>query len=407
MTMIKQILLKDRILTDKERKNLAILEVIRKSGPVSRTEISKITELNIVTVSNYVNHYIRKGLVVEGELDESTGGRKPVLVELNSKAGYIVGVGLNMMTVVGVLVDLEINVVSELKRERIPDRSESVIESMADMAAEIIEKADIDKEKIVGVGVGVPGIIDERGRTIRWPQSLGEKDISLCLSIKDTFEKRLNIPTFVENDANAAVLGEKWLGLDRDVRHMLYMFSGVGCGILINGEIYRGATGAAGELGITSINETKEYANQIATQLGRWEMDLGMTQRAKERLEKGESSVLKDFTKGDLTKITFKEIVRGVKEKDKLALKLVEQAGTELGKKIAFLANLLNPEIVVIGGGIEDCGAPLLDAIKLAVKEWAVEEASSQVKVIPSAFGENAVALGVVGIVVREVFAQA
>ncbi len=406
-TMIKQILLKDRILTDKERKNLAILEVIRKNGPISRTDISKTTELNIVTVSNYVNHYIKKGLVMEGELDESTGGRKPVLVELNAKAGYIVGVGLNMLSIVGVLVGLEINVIAELKRERPPENSEAVIERMVDMAAEIIEKAEIDREKIVGVGVGVPGIIDERGRTIRWPQSLGEKDISVCLSIKDTFEKRLNIPTFVENDANAAVLGEKWLGLDRDVRHMLYMFSGVGCGILVNGEIYRGATGAAGELGINSGKATREYSQQIATQLGRWEMDIGMVLRARQAMEKGEKSVLKDFTGGDFSRLNFKEIVRAVKERDALALKIVEQAGNDLGKKIAFLVNLLNPEIVVIGGGIEDCGAPLLDAVKAAIKEWSVEEASTQVKIIPSAFGENAVALGVVGIVAREVFAQA
>ncbi len=407
MPMIKQILLKDRILTDKERKNLAILEVIRKNGPISRTDISKITELNIVTVSNYVNHYIKKGLVIEGELDESTGGRKPVLVELNAKAGYIVGVGLNMLSIVGVLVDLEINVIAELKIERPPENSEAVIERMVEMAAEIIEKAEIDKEKIVGVGVGVPGIIDERGRTIRWPQTLGEKDLSVCLSIKDTFEKRLNIPTFVENDANAAVLGEKWLGLDRDVRHMLYMFSGVGCGVLINGEIYRGATGAAGELGINSPKSSREYAQDIATQLGRWEMDIGMVQRAREALEKGEKSVLRDLTEGNLNRIGFKEIVKAIKERDPLALRIVEQAGTDLGKKIAFLVNLLNPEIVVIGGGIEDCGAPLLDAVKLAIKDWAVEEASAQVKIIPSAFGENAVALGVVGIVAREVFAQA
>lgn len=405
--MIKQILLKDRILTDKERKNLAILEVIRKNGPISRTDISKITELNIVTVSNYVNHYIKKGLVVEGELDESTGGRKPVLVELNPKAGYIVGVGLNMLSTVGVLVDLEINVIAEVKRERIPENSETVIENMVDMAQEIIEKAEIDRSKIVGVGVGVPGIIDERGRTIRWPQSLGEKDVNVCLSIKDTFERRLNIPTFVENDANAAVLGEKWLGLDRDVRHMLYMFSGVGCGVLINGEIYRGATGAAGELGITSSKASKEYAQQIASQLGRWEMDLGMASKARHYIEKGESSILKDFVGGNLSRISFKEIVKGVKERDSLTLRVVDEVGLELGKKIAFLVNLLNPEVVVIGGGIEDCGAPLLDAVKNSIKEWSVEEASSQVKIIPSAFGENAVALGVVGIVAREVFAQA
>ncbi len=404
--VIKQ-MLKDRILTDKERKNLSILEAVRKNGPISRTDISKITELNIVTVSNYVSHYIKKGLVIEGELDESTGGRKPVLVELNPKAGYIVGVGLNMMSMVGVLVDLEINVITEVKRERLPENSEKVIPLMVELAAEIIEKAEIDKSKIVGVGVGVPGIIDERGRTIRWPQSLGEKDVSVCSSIKDTFERRLNIPTIVENDANAAVLGEKWLGLDRDVRHMVYMFSGVGCGILINEEIYRGANGAAGELGIASPHTSKDSSLKMATQLGRWEMDLGMMRHARERIEKGETTALKDYVGGDLSKLTFKDIVRGSREKDALTLKVIEQAGQDLGKKIAFIVNFLNPEVVVIGGGIEDCGAPLLDVIKTTVKEWAAEEASSQAKIIPSAFGENAVALGVVGIVAREIFAQA
>ena len=405
--LIKQTLLKDRILSDKERKNLAILEVVRKNGPISRTDISKVTELNIVTVSNYINHYIKKGIILEGELDESTGGRKPVLVELNPKSGYIVGVGLNMMSMVGVLVDLEINVISEVKRERLPGNSEAVVQSMVEMAAEIIDQAEVEKDKIVGIGVGLPGVIDERGRTIRWPQNLGERDLSVCLSIKETFEKRLNIPTFVENDANAAVLGEKWLGLDRDVRHMIYMFSGIGCGILVNGEIYRGASGAAGELGIGSPTLNRESAEMIAADLGRWEMDVGMTRLARERVRSGQKSVMLDFAGGKADQITFKHIVRAVKEKDAVALKIVEDCGAALGKKIAFLVNLLNPEIIVIGGGIEDCGAALLDIIKATVKEWAVDEAANEVKIIPSAFGENAVALGVVGIVAREVFAQA
>jgi len=330
-----------------------------------------------------------------------------VLVELNPKAGYIVGVGLNMLNMVGVLVDLEINVITEVKQERIPENSEMVINKMVDMAAEIIEKSGIEKDKLVGVGVGIPGIIDERGRTIRWPQSLGEKDISVCLSIKDSFEKRLNIPTFVENDANAAVLGEKWLGLDRDVRHMMYMFSGVGVGIIINGEIYRGVSGAAGELGISSFKADKKEILDMTYGLGRWEMDLGMTREAQEKVAAGRGSMMKDLAGGNPKNIGFRHLVQAVKEKDPLAIEIVEQGGYALGKKIAFMVNFLNPEIVVIGGGIEDCGATLLDGIKNAVKEWSVEEAATHVKIIPSAFGENAVALGVVGLVAREVFAQA
>ncbi|HNV86385.1 MAG TPA: ROK family transcriptional regulator [Candidatus Omnitrophota bacterium] len=403
---IKQ-MLRDRILTDKERKNLAILEVIRKNGPISRTDISKITEFNIVTVSNYVNHYIKKGLVIEGELDESTGGRKPVLVELNPKSGYIIGVGLNMLSMVGVLVDLETNVIYESRKERPPVNNEEVINQLVALVEEIMANSGVEKDKIVGVGVGIPGIIDERGRTIRWPGSLGSRDVSVCVSIKDTFEKRFGIPTFVENDANAAVLGEKWLGLDRDVRHMLYMFSGVGCGVLIDGEIYRGATGAAGELGIYNPKMVGNVPQAGALFMGRWENDLGMTARARDLLKKGEKSVLTDLVGGDFSKLTIKDLIKAAKDRDDFSMKIIEEGGKNLGLKIAFLVNLLNPEIVVIGGGIEDCGAILLEAVKTTVKEWAVEEIANQVKIIPSAFGESSVALGVVGIVAREVFAQA
>lgn len=402
---IKQ-MLRDRIMTDKERKNLSILEVIRKNGPISRTDISKVTEFNIVTVSNYVNHYIKKGLVVEGELDESTGGRKPILVELNPKAGFIVGVGLNMHSMVGVLVDLETNVIYESKKERPPVNNEEVISQMVTLVEDIIASSGADKDKIVGLGVGIPGIIDERGRTIRWPGTLGSKDLSVCVSIKDSFERRFGVPTFVENDANAAVLGEKWLGLDRDVRHMLYMFSGVGVGILVDGEIYRGANGAAGELGIHSTDETAEELTVNSPNLGRWEMDLGISGIAKLAISKGEKSALTDLV-AKTEDIALRDIIKLAREKDEVCLKAIEQGGRNLGKKIAFLVNLLNPEIVVIGGGIEECGATLLEAIKQSVKDWAVEEAANQVKVIPSAFGENSVALGVVGIVAREVFAQA
>jgi N-acetylglucosamine repressor len=406
--VIKQTLLKDRLLTDKERKNLAILETIRKNGPISRTDISKLTEFNIVTVSNYVNHYIKKGLVIEGELDESTGGRKPILVELNPSAAYIIGLGLNMRSMVGILVDLGTNIIYEIKKEKAPENSEAMIQELLQLGDEIIQKSGVEKEKIVGIGVGVPGIIDERGRSIRWPGALGSKDLSVCMSIKDCFEKHFNIPTFTENDANAAVLGEKWLGLDRDVRHMIYMFSGVGIGILIDSQIYRGASGAAGELGIYSANEqNKDFVHQSAYHIGRWEMDLGMCDHVRQLIRAGEPSLISELVENNLDKIDIDILIRANRDKDALALRVIEEAGKNLGRKLAFLVNLLNPEVVVIGGGIEDCGAVLLDSVKSAVKEWAIEEAANVVKIIPSAFGENSIALGVVGIVVRELFTQA
>jgi len=191
------------------------------------------------------------------------------------------------------------------------------------------------------------------------------------------------------------------------VRHMIYMFSGVGVGILVDGQIYRGASGAAGELGVYSaLMHNQQFVKTSALQLGRWEMDLGICDMAQRMLQEGEDSILKEIIKtGQL--LTINDVIKASREKDALAVRVIEEAGHNLGRKIAFLVNLLNPEVVVIGGGIEDCGTILLDAVKNAVREWAIEEAANVVKVIPSAFGENSIALGVVGIVVRELFAQA
>ncbi len=160
--MVLKNLLRDRILTDKERKNLAILEVIRKHGPISRTDISKVTEFNIVTVSNYINNYIKKGLAIEGDLDESTGGRKPVLVELNPDAAYVIGLGLNMFNMVGIMVDLGTNVIYEIKREKFPENSEQMINELVALAKELIEKSNVDRDKIVGIGIC--GRVSTRGR---------------------------------------------------------------------------------------------------------------------------------------------------------------------------------------------------------------------------------------------------
>lgn len=112
---MKGALFKDQILSDRERKNLDILEVIRRYGPVTRTEISRITKYNIVTVSNYVNNYVKKDLVVEKGLDISSGGRKPTLVELNSRNCFVIGIDIGPGNIIAALTDLSLNMITKLK----------------------------------------------------------------------------------------------------------------------------------------------------------------------------------------------------------------------------------------------------------------------------------------------------
>jgi predicted NBD/HSP70 family sugar kinase len=388
----------EEIMTDRERKNWAILDLIRRKGPITRTEISKETELNIVTVSNYINSYIQKGLVVEGGLDVSSGGRRPVMVELNPKAGFVVGVGLDLFNVIGVMTDLQANVLVKVKKPRPAGPEDIVVDTLIDLVEELIKKSELESGKIKGLGVGIPGIVDRRVGTIRWPNQMGSIYIS---TLKGLLEQKFGIPTFIENDATVAACGEREFELESGIQDLLYMYSGVGSGMIINGQIYRGASGCAGELGIANLSG--EEAGKWEG-LSRWEADLGLTTKAKRAIEKGEKTKILELANADPNKITMKTIIDAAKEGDKLASKLVEEAGAELGIRIAYLVNFLNPEVVVIGGGIERAGAVLLDAIKRTVRAKAFEEMANVVRIVPTQLGEDSVAMGAVSLVIQEIF---
>lgn len=406
----------DQDLTDRERKNLLILESIRRQKETTKTEISKLTKLNIVTISNYVNHFIKEGLVVEKGFDLSGGGRRPLLLELNPKVGYVIGLGLSMNNMVGTLTDLAGNIVKELKREKPPvvatrnsplsqESAEAMIHGLIQLSSDLIEQSQIESAKIRGIGVGIPGIIDEPGRTVRWTSQIGAPgkespyDVSIAISVKDLFEHRFNIPTFIENDATVAAFGVLWLGLEPGIKNLIYMYSGVGCGIIINGEVYRGTSGGAGE--ITVYDAVQEKDDVPLGPLKMVGIDVGMLDGAREALEKGSSSILKE-----IQDLSAKKIIEAAKEGDRLATELVEKAGVALGVKIAFLVNFLNPDVVVVGGGMEEAGSIVLEPIKRVVKQCSFAEHAGDVRIIPSRLGENAVALGAASLVIQSAFAQ-
>jgi len=388
----------EEVLSDRERKNWAILDLIRRKGPITRTEISKETQLNIVTVSNYINTYIQKGLVVEGGLDVSSGGRRPVMVELNPKAGFVIGVGLDLFNLIGIVTDLQANVLVKIKKPRPIGPEDMFVDNIINLVEELIKKSELETTKIKGLGVGIPGIVDRRVGTIRWPNQMGSIYIS---TLKNLLEQKFGIPTFIENDATVAACGEREFELEAGVQNLIFMYSGVGSGIIINGQIYRGASGCAGELGIPNLTE-EEKAKWGG--LARWEADLGLTQKAVEAVKKGEKTKILDFANGDIKNITMKTVVEAAKEGDPLATRLVEEAGIELGVRIAYLVNFLNPEVVVIGGGIERAGNVLLDAIKRTVRVKAFEEMANVVRIVPTQLGEDSVAMGAVSLVIQEIF---
>ncbi|MBI4227971.1 MAG: ROK family protein [Candidatus Omnitrophica bacterium] len=395
--------LEDRHLSDRERKNLAILDAIKRYGPISRTDISKLIKLNIVTVSNYVNNFIEQGLVIERGRDISSGGRRPTIVVLNPKAAFVIGVDLGFAAVTAVLADLEGSVVARARAARPRDTADHVVKTLTDLVDQAIQTAGVDRQKLRGIRIGASGVIDREVGTVRCTDGIA----SIYVPITTLMEQRFKLPTTIEHDVTTAAYGEWSLGSGTDVDIMLFMYSGVGCGMIINGEIYHGATGTAGEVSIKDdLDHQDVWIGNIAA-LKPWAAHLGIPDSAREALQQGTISQLPDLVGGDLSKITMGTVFDAAKDGDKLAMEIVQKAGERLGIRIAFLVNLLNPGAVVIGGGIEQAGPLLLESVKKMVRLYAFEEMANAVKIVPSRLGEDAVALGASALVIRDTFAKA
>jgi predicted NBD/HSP70 family sugar kinase len=398
--------------TEKERRNIEILEILRKHGPISRPDISKEMGINVVTISNYIDEFIKHNLVYEKELDISDGGRRPTLLDLNPRAGYVIGVGLNLMNMVGILVDLKGNIVTKTQIARPRSSVKDIVECLLEIIREILRRSKEYTTDIKGIGIGIAGLVNKRDGSIHWPQKMNHyyTYASVDLPLKELIEREFNLPALIENDATSACFGEHWLDMDRGYKNLIYMFSGVGCGIMVNGEIYTGTNGYAGEVSIYNFKE-QDLFNCAAGKncfLKRWEMDLGIIDDIKKSLAQDTQGAEKFFnlTSSNIENVDLKSVFIAARSNDKIAVSVLDIAAKRLGIKIAYLVNLFNPQVVIIGGGLEEAGEKFLNKVNSTVKEWAFREVTEDLKIVYSQLRENAVALGAASLVMQRLFVQ-
>jgi predicted NBD/HSP70 family sugar kinase len=233
---------------------------------------------------------------------------------------------------------------------------------------------------------------------------------SVDLPLKSLMEKEFNLPTLIENDATSACFGEHWLDLGEGYKNVLYMFSGVGCGMMINGELYRGSQGYAGEVSVYNYKEQDSLScvDNEPCLVKRWDMDLGIVDDVKTALlnSRGQAEEFFRTTSTRAEDADLKSIFIAARSGSVIASAALEKAAKRLGIKIAYLVNLLNPQVVVIGGGLEESGEAFLNKVRSTVMDWAFREAASDLKIVYSQLRENAVAMGAASLVLERVFAQ-
>ncbi|NQT21845.1 MAG: ROK family protein [Candidatus Omnitrophica bacterium] len=390
--------------SDRKRKNLTILDTIRRNSPISRTDISKHTGINIVSVSNYILNYIKRGLVLESGLDISSGGRRPELVKLNLESANVVGVDIGPEKLVVIVGDLGLNVKAKKIFPRPLGKMNDVLKGTVDALEVVFKEFNLSLAKIKVIGIGASGVIDIYTGTIHDTDPLRGRTRTDFYNLARFIEQKFDVPTYVGNDATCAAFGELSFNPRSDISEMLYVYSDVGCGIIINSDIYCGASGSAGEIQLfANARMQKDEPLGIAS-YGIRGVDLGVVGEAREMIEKGGASGILRLADGKIEAVTKETVFDAAKQGDEAAKDILQNAGHWLGVKVAYLVNVFNPQLVAIGGGVEKSGNIFMDALTECVKMYAFEETFNAVKILPSFLGEDAIALGAVALGIRELF---
>ncbi|CAM4087979.1 ROK family glucokinase [Saccharibacillus endophyticus] len=274
---------------------------------------------------------------------------------------------------------------------------ETVISNMADYVRRVVEESPYSWEQLAGVGAGVAGFTNVRDGIIVMAPNIGFKDVP----IRAILEERLGKPVKIDNDANVAALGEAWSGAGAGIENCVCytLGTGVGGGIIINGRIYQGFSGMAGEIGHIDVVPDLEAIQCGCGKVGCLETvssATGIIRMAKEAVERGERTFI-----ADASEITAKTVFDAAKAGDEVALRIVKRAAFYLGKSMAAVAAVLNPQSFIIGGGVSKAGDILFDPIRETFAQLAPEPLQKGVQIVPATLGNDAGMIGAAGLLIR------
>jgi glucokinase-like ROK family protein len=387
----------------RELNKALVLNLARQERTISRTDIARRTRLSRSTVSIIVNELIDEGWLLESGTGQSRGGRRPILLTFNGQAGYVLGIGAGATHLLALVTDLDAQIMAEIERPfDAADGPELGLSAIAGIGRDVLAQAGVDVSQLIGIGVGVPGPLDhERGIIVAPPIMPGWSQVP----VRDRLGQMLGAPVHLDNDANLAALGEQHYGAGQGMDNLAYIkvATGIGCGIIINGQIYHGQTGAAGEIGHITIDENGppckcgSYGCLEAMASGG-----AIARRAAMAIQAGQPTILKEI--GVNGNLTAKDIDRAAREGDSLSRQLYRDAGRLIGIAVADVINLLNPGRVIIGGGVSQAGELMLESLRETACQRSMRAAIGNTDIVQSTLGRRSTALGAVALVIEETF---
>ncbi|WP_203248086.1 ROK family protein [Sporosarcina beigongshangi] len=371
----------------KKKNKEIVLQAIIKLAPLSRAEIAQQSGLNKATVSSLVSELIDDELIYESGIGESSGGRRPVILLFNEQAGYSIGVDIGVNYTLGVVTDLVGNVIYEVSQTVDTNlSSDQQIQLVIDTVHILIKHVPESRYGVIGIGVGVPGIVDNEGKVLLAP-NLRWKDVDLL----QILEAEFNYPILVENEANAGAYGEKKFGAGQKSNNLIYVSAGIGIGvgIILNGELYRGINGFSGESGHMTILRNGRKCNCGSS--GCWEAYAS------------EYALLKQAKEIDhLSEVNLEQLIELANNNDKDALKLFQEIGCNMSTGITNLTKTFNPQLIIIGNRLAKAEKWIKEPIITTAKQELLPFHKVDLNIIFSELSHYSAALGVSAFTIEE-----
>jgi glucokinase-like ROK family protein len=385
-----------------------VLRFIHNEAPVSRSQIAKATGLNKSTVSSLVEDLLKRQLVYETGINSVGKGRPATLLEINPRAGGIIGVELGVDFIAVVLTDFTGSILWRQLVSVDPmdaqDKTIAQILELADKAIDVCKDRNLYR---LGIGLSMPGTVNLREGILVFAPNLQWRNVPF----RKIFSEHTGLNVYVENDANAAAIAEYLFGAARQSDDFIFVVVGIGIGggLFLNGKLYRGKDGYAGEIGHSPIAAEPFQKPCRCGNYGCWETyanQHAIIERVQNRLVDNHDSIIPSMMIKQRVPLSISIIKQAADEGDKEALEALTETGTALGLGFAGLIDIFNPEKIILGGTLSTVGKYLLPSIKDTATKHSLSDSSPKVDILLSNFETDAILIGAISIVVDDILSN-
>jgi len=382
---------------------IKIVKNLYLKGPNTASEICTEVGISLPTVNSLLGDLMNSGEVIKHGRAESQGGRKPDLYRLAENAFYVLSVDLSRFNVNLALYSCTHSVAFPKESHKITLNNEKeTFDTLCEYIEGYLVKTGIPSEKVIAIGISMPGLIDSVGGVNYTYLKFGKK--TLLENLESRFEKKI----FLENDARAMTLAEYKFGSEHSYKNVLGIFIGwgIGLGIIIDGKIYQGASGFAGEFAHSPIFESREITCTCGKKgcLEAVASGTAIVRMAGDAIKLDQDSILARMVRDHQGELEPGLVVEAALAGDQRAITILSEAGLDLGRGISILIQLLNPELIIIGGSVAEANQYLITPIQQALNIYSMAKSRERSQLALYQLGEDVGLMGGVAVVNEKLF---